>query len=150
MGQSLVYLNEPNKEIEQEKGGNQYMSYATGSMQGWRLNMVSTQFTIVFLLTSTCNLQEDSHLVDLKFMGNENKALFGVFDGHGGREVAIYCGNHYIDILKSQSKLIDEISTAEWLRRSFLDVDKELRADDGKKEIADLRKEKPPKKSPIL
>lgn len=77
MGQSLVYLNEPNKEIEQEKGSNQYMSYATGSMQGWRLNM------------------EDSHLVDLKFMENENKALFGVFDGHGGREVAIYCGNHY-------------------------------------------------------
>jgi protein phosphatase 1G len=83
-------------------------------------------------------------------MGNENKALFGVFDGHGGREVAIYCGNHYIDILSSQRKLIDEISTAEWLRRSFLDVDTKLRADDGKKEIADLRKEKPPKKSPIL
>ena len=44
MGASLVYLNEPNKEIEQENGSNQYMAYATGSMQGWRLNMVSDLF----------------------------------------------------------------------------------------------------------
>ena len=41
MGASLVYLNEPNTEIEQEKGENDYLSYAAGSMQGWRLNMVS-------------------------------------------------------------------------------------------------------------
>jgi hypothetical protein len=51
MGQSLVYLNEPNKEIEQEKGSNQYMSYATGSMQGWRLNMVSASNDNSLLLT---------------------------------------------------------------------------------------------------
>lgn len=83
-------------------------------------------------------------------MDNENKALFGVFDGHGGREVAIYCGNHYVDILQDQRKLIDEESTAEWLRRSFLDVDTALRTEGGKKEIGDLRRAKPPKKSPIL
>ena len=47
MGASLVYLNEPNKDIEQEKGENGYLAYATGSMQGWRLNMVS--FTIKIL-----------------------------------------------------------------------------------------------------
>lgn len=83
-------------------------------------------------------------------MDNENKALFGVFDGHGGREVAIYCGNHYVDILTDQRKLIDEESTAEWLRRSFLDVDTALRGESGKKEIGDLRRAQPPKKSPIL
>ena len=44
MGASLVYLNEPNKEIEHEKGSNDYLSYAAGSMQGWRLNMVSGRF----------------------------------------------------------------------------------------------------------
>ena len=42
MGASLVYLNEPNKEVESEKGSNAYLSYAAGSMQGWRLNMVRT------------------------------------------------------------------------------------------------------------
>ena len=41
MGASLVYLNEPNKDIEHEKGSNEYLAFAAGSMQGWRLNMVS-------------------------------------------------------------------------------------------------------------
>lgn len=39
MGASLVYLNEPNTEIEHETGENDFLYYATGSMQGWRLNM---------------------------------------------------------------------------------------------------------------
>ena len=43
MGASLVYLNEPNKDIEHEKGSNEYLAFAAGSMQGWRLNMVSLQ-----------------------------------------------------------------------------------------------------------
>ena len=41
MGASLVYLNQPNKEIEHEVGKNDYLSYAAANMQGWRLNMVS-------------------------------------------------------------------------------------------------------------
>ena len=51
MGASLAYLKEPNKEIEQESGENKLMKYATGNMQGWRLNMVSpfTQFLLIFL-----------------------------------------------------------------------------------------------------
>jgi len=73
MGASLVYLSEPIKEIEPENDQNNLLSYSVGSMQGWRLNM------------------EDSHVANLKFMGNDKKALFGVFDGHGGREVAVYC-----------------------------------------------------------
>jgi hypothetical protein len=50
MGASLVYLNEPNKEIEHEKGGNEYLAFAAGSMQGWRLNMVSDNPKISNLL----------------------------------------------------------------------------------------------------
>lgn len=41
MGASLVYLPEPNKDIEKDQGKNSYLAYAHGSMQGWRLNMVS-------------------------------------------------------------------------------------------------------------
>ncbi len=44
MGASLVYLNEPNKEIFHEKGENSYLAFATGSMQGWRLNMVGITY----------------------------------------------------------------------------------------------------------
>ena len=42
MGASLVYLHEPNKDIESEVGENDYLAFAAGSMQGWRINMVST------------------------------------------------------------------------------------------------------------
>jgi hypothetical protein len=41
MGASLVYLNEPNKEVEHEEGSNDYLKFAASQMQGWRLNMVS-------------------------------------------------------------------------------------------------------------
>ena len=41
MGASLVYLTEPNKDIESEKGENDFLAWAAGNMQGWRLNMVS-------------------------------------------------------------------------------------------------------------
>jgi hypothetical protein len=46
MGAQLVYLNDPNKEIEHEEGGNDYLSYSVGQMQGWRLNMVSNKHFI--------------------------------------------------------------------------------------------------------
>lgn len=73
MGASLVYLTEPNKEIEYETGNNDYLNFAVGNMQGWRLNM------------------EDAHIANPKFLTDPDKAVFGVFDGHGGREVAVYC-----------------------------------------------------------
>ena len=41
MGASLVYLDEPNKEIEWDSGEDSRVTFACGEMQGWRLNMVS-------------------------------------------------------------------------------------------------------------
>ena len=41
MGASLVYLDEPNKEIEWDTGEDRRATFACGEMQGWRLNMVS-------------------------------------------------------------------------------------------------------------
>jgi hypothetical protein len=41
MGASLVYLENPNKEIEFEEGENNKIKYVAASMQGWRINMVS-------------------------------------------------------------------------------------------------------------
>lgn len=47
MGASLVYLNEPNTDIEHETGENEYLKFAAGSMQGWRLNMVSLPISYI-------------------------------------------------------------------------------------------------------
>ena len=43
MGASLVYLDEPNKEIEWATGEDDKATFACGEMQGWRLNMVSVR-----------------------------------------------------------------------------------------------------------
>lgn len=88
--------------------------------------------------------------MDLKFLGSESKSLFGVFDGHGGREVAVYCSDHYGQILSDKTSVIDEQGIEEWLRRSFLDVDTALRTEEGQTKLGNLRREKPPKKSPII
>lgn len=52
MGASLVYLNEPNTDIEHETGENEYLKFAAGSMQGWRLNMVSLSTSDIIGLSS--------------------------------------------------------------------------------------------------
>ena len=61
-----------------------------------------------------------------KFNNNDNEALFGVFDGHGGREVAVFSNKHYEEILIKEIKM-QEKDVREWLRQSFLNVDVELK-----------------------
>lgn len=41
MGASLVYLDEPNKNIVWDEGEDDRVTFTCGEMQGWRLNMVS-------------------------------------------------------------------------------------------------------------
>jgi len=48
MGASLVYLDEPNKNIEWATGEDDKAAFACGEMQGWRLNMVSV-LQMIFL-----------------------------------------------------------------------------------------------------
>lgn len=56
-------------------------------MQGWRCGM------------------EDAHLV-FEVKGDPNKAIvFGVFDGHGGKEVAVFCKENFQSVLESQEAL---------------------------------------------
>jgi serine/threonine protein phosphatase PrpC len=50
---------------------------------------------------------------------NKNSALFGVFDGHGGREVAMFTESHYEDILKN-NKNYKQGYYENALRESFL------------------------------
>lgn len=49
-------------------------------MQGWRTNM------------------EDSHILDHNV--NDKIQIFGVFDGHGGKEVAKFVEKHFVEELK--------------------------------------------------
>lgn len=53
MGASLVYLDEPNKNIEWAEGEDSHATFACGEMQGWRLNMVSELARSVLLMART-------------------------------------------------------------------------------------------------
>jgi serine/threonine protein phosphatase PrpC len=65
-------------------GSDARFQYSCTSMQGWR------------------NQQEDSHIVDLKLPNGE--AIFGVFDGHGGKEVALFVQKHFVNVFKKLSE----------------------------------------------
>lgn len=85
-------------------------------MQGWRKGM------------------EDAHLAHLDVIEGE-VSIFGVFDGHGGCEVAHYIANHFVDeIKKLESFKRGDYKNA--LIENFLLIDKMLLSEAGKKELA--------------
>ena len=67
-----AYLNTPETTKDYQNGtcASLGVKYGAVGMQGWR------------------NGQEDAHITETKLANGE--AVFGVFDGHGGREVARY------------------------------------------------------------
>lgn len=70
-----LYLPNARLEFNSQDVSNEWLSVGLTSVQGWRTH------------------QEDSHLVDLSYANYSNSgelALFGVFDGHNGCEVAQY------------------------------------------------------------
>lgn len=68
--------------------------------------------------------------------------MFGVFDGHGGPEVAEYSKRNMHRILR---KALEETNNdyKDALRRAFLDVDENLVKNGGLEDVAKWRKEKP-------
>ena len=84
-------------------------------MQGWRKSM------------------EDSHVTALDVIDGE-LSVFGVFDGHGGSEVASYVGTHIVEELKkNESFKIGNYKQA--LTDVFIQIDKSLLSDQGRKEL---------------
>uniref|UniRef100_A0A3B5AVX6 Protein phosphatase 1G n=1 Tax=Stegastes partitus TaxID=144197 RepID=A0A3B5AVX6_9TELE len=82
-----AYLSQPNTTKSSSDGGNSSMSYGFSAMQGWRVSM------------------EDAHNCIPEF--DEETAMFSVYDGHGGEEVALYCSKYLPDIIKEQKTYKD-------------------------------------------
>ena len=72
-----------------------------------------------------------------------------MFDGHGGKEVALFTEKHFNDLLRKNKNYQDQ-KYEEGLREVFLEVDKELEKDTGKEELAAMKRKSPPNKSPIF
>ena len=64
-------------------------------------------------------LQEDTHIATLNFCPEKKLSIFGVFDGHGGREVAHFTEHNIRNIIKN-SEEFKQSRYCDALKRSFL------------------------------
>jgi len=79
---------------------------------------------------------EDAHIS--KFNIAPDIHIFGVFDGHGGKEVARFAEKHFIEELLSNKSFKDKNYTNS-LTETFLRIDELLHTNDGKKELSLLK-----------
>jgi len=87
-------------------------------MQGWRLNM------------------EDAHITEPNFTANTS--LFAVFDGHGGKEVAIFCGKYFAAELK-KNKEFEKKNYQKALEETFMNLDDMVAHNDYKAELQSMK-----------
>ncbi|KAF4677252.1 hypothetical protein FOL47_002491 [Perkinsus chesapeaki] len=118
-----AYLSAPktNKDSANGEGGSHSWGYS--EMQGWRTEM------------------EDAHIAISNLGGsNEGVAMFGVYDGHGGCEVAKFVENH---LPKEMTKCVvsDPTVGGEMLVKGYHKMDELLRLPECEPELARYRRE---------
>ena len=84
-------------------------------MQGWRKR------------------QEDAHIAAISKGEKNDIDIFGVFDGHGGKEISKFVSNHFIDELIKNKNISKDMSLA--LKETFLKMDEIMQTKDGLEEI---------------
>ncbi|XP_054584027.1 protein phosphatase 1G isoform X2 [Eptesicus fuscus] len=93
------------------------LPYGFSAMQGWRVSM------------------EDAHNCIPEL--DSETAMFSVYDGHGGEEVALYCAKYLPDIIKDQ-KAYKEGKLQKALEDAFLAIDAKLTTEEVIKELAQI------------
>ena len=81
-----AYLSAPVTDKETFAGEGGGLKYGGGAMQGWRRTM------------------EDAHIAQVE----PTWAIFGVFDGHGGSEVAKFCQRYMASEIKAMKQFNDD------------------------------------------
>jgi protein phosphatase 1G len=84
-----AYLSTPVTDKEVFEGAGQSIAFGGGSMQGWRRTM------------------EDAHIAEVGLSGDPACAIFGVFDGHGGAEVAKFCQKYMAQEVQKLDRFTD-------------------------------------------
>lgn len=79
---------------------------------------------------------EDAHISQFNIA--PDTSVFGVFDGHGGKEVARFVERHFVEeLLKNQSFKKGEYENA--LTENFLKMDELIQTTEGKKELMAIK-----------
>ena len=116
------YLSSPIRDKKTTSGENNRVRYGTCEMQGWR------------------NTMEDAKLVNLNI--DDQTMLFGVFDGHGGKEVAEFVSRHFcIELVNNRAFKDGNYEQA--LKDTFLRMDELLRTPEGLKETLRIARDLP-------
>ena len=115
-----AYLSSPvtTKEVWEGKGVD--VRFGGSAMQGWRRTM------------------EDAHLAETQVDSDTNTCLFGVFDGHGGAEVAKFCQRYMVKEIAALKEHKDG-DVEESLVRVFHRMDEMLRDHTYLEEIEQLK-----------
>jgi len=124
-------LDKPEKSFAPKDDNNIYVKYGFNQVQGWKKSM--EDFSIDFL-----------DPVEKKFMN-----IFGIFDGHGGKEVPKYLQVHFLDFLNKNKNFIAE-KYKEGITETFFELDKSFREKEAQEELAKYAEEfKPDKEKEI-
>jgi protein phosphatase 2C family protein 2/3 len=113
MGQTL---SEPVVEKTSASGGDERLFYGLSAMQGWRISMEDAHTAVLNLLEDNPKAAKE-HAAKLSF--------FGVFDGHGGSNVALFAGDNIHHIVAKQ----DTFKTGNYeqaLKDGFLATDRAI------------------------
>ena len=122
------FLSSPNKKKESDDGENSFvkflynhtkifqLKFGVCGMQGWRKRM------------------EDAHITDISQGKEKEIDIFGVFDGHGGKEISQFVTHHF-----TQEFCINENykkgNVEQALRETFIKMDEIMQTSEGKEEI---------------
>lgn len=93
------------------------MSYGFAAMQGWRVSM------------------EDAHNCIPEL--DDETAMFAVYDGHGGEEVALYCSKYLPEVIKEQ-KTYKDGKLQKALEDAFLAIDGRITTEEVIKELIQI------------
>lgn len=115
-----AYLSTPITTKECVAGSDGMVAYSVTAMQGWRRTM------------------EDSHIATLD-LNNRGIDIFGVFDGHGGSEVAKFCSKHMPDELLKLPEFAKGGDFSVGLVKLFLRMDEMLKSEEYTKEIEEYK-----------
>ena len=115
------FLSAPIKDKQSEDNENEKIRYGSCGMQGWRKRM------------------EDAHITDISQGDKKQYDIFGVFDGHGGKEVSQFVKNHFTKELISNSNFKSG-NIKLGLQETFLKMDNLMREENGKIELKELSK----------
>jgi serine/threonine protein phosphatase PrpC len=106
-----TYLSSPIVEKGVESGDDledpiSPLAWGVVDMQGWRKSMEDSHVAVT-------NVEIPPHLDSGQENDGSKGKVFGVFDGHGGPEVARFCQLYLVDVITKQSTWKEESPTDE-------------------------------------